>query len=80
MIQTEKIDISEIKEILSKPEKELLPSKETEKDEPRKESEADGSFDDFLIIEDKVKGLDYKLAKCCMPAFGDKVFGFVTIP
>jgi len=79
MIQTEKIDISEIKEILSKPEKELLPSKEIAKDESRKESPVDESFDDFLIIEDKVKDLDYKLAKCCMPAFGDKVFGFVTI-
>ncbi|MCD6566069.1 MAG: bifunctional (p)ppGpp synthetase/guanosine-3',5'-bis(diphosphate) 3'-pyrophosphohydrolase [Bacteroidales bacterium] len=79
MIQTEKIDISEIKEILSKPEKELLSSKEIVKNEPRKELPVVESFDDFLIIEDKVKGLDYKLAKCCMPVFGDKVFGFVTI-
>ncbi len=79
MIQTEKIDISEIKEILSKPGKDILPSKEITKDEPRKELPVAGSFDDFLIIEDKVKDLDYKLAKCCMPAFGDKIFGFVTI-
>lgn len=79
LIQTEKIDISEIKEILTEPETNLLPSKEIVKDEPRKESPVVESYDDFLIIEDKVKNLDYKLAKCCMPAFGDKVFGFITI-
>ncbi|MCU0456456.1 MAG: RelA/SpoT family protein, partial [Bacteroidales bacterium] len=30
-------------------------------------------------IEDRVEGLDYRLAKCCNPVFGDSVFGFVTI-
>ena len=25
-----------------------------------------------------LKGLDYKMAKCCHPVFGDDVFGFVT--
>jgi len=79
LIQTEKIDLSEIKEVLSKPETNLLAPKEIVKDEPRKESPVVESFDDFLVIEDKVKDLDYRLAKCCMPAFGDKVFGFVTI-
>ena len=79
LIQTEKIDLSEIKEVLSKPETNLLAPKEIVKDEPRKGSPVVESFDDFLVIEDKVKDLDYRLAKCCMPAFGDKVFGFVTI-
>ncbi|MCK4700532.1 MAG: bifunctional (p)ppGpp synthetase/guanosine-3',5'-bis(diphosphate) 3'-pyrophosphohydrolase, partial [Bacteroidales bacterium] len=55
LIQTEKIDLSEIKEILSKPETNLLASKEIVKDEPRKESPVVESFDDFLVIEDKVK-------------------------
>jgi len=26
-----------------------------------------------------VEGLDYKLAPCCKPILGDKIFGFVTI-
>ncbi len=39
----------------------------------------DVQYSDFLVIEDKVEGLDYKLAKCCKPVFGDPVFGFVTI-
>ena len=34
---------------------------------------------DVLIIERNLKGVDYKLAKCCSPIFGDDVFGFVTI-
>lgn len=34
---------------------------------------------DALIIDDTIKNLDYKLAKCCNPIFGDEVFGFVTI-
>ncbi len=35
--------------------------------------------DDFLIIGDNLSGLDYKLAKCCNPLPGDKIFGFVTV-
>ena len=35
--------------------------------------------DDILVIDAKnVKGLDYRMAKCCNPVFGDDVFGFVT--
>ena len=40
--------------------------------------ESKGS-DDILVIEAKnVRGLDYRMAKCCNPVFGDDVFGFVT--
>ena len=35
--------------------------------------------DDILVINAKnVKGLEYKMSKCCNPVFGDDVFGFVT--
>ena len=34
---------------------------------------------DVLVIERNLKGVDYKLAKCCAPIFGDEIFGFVTI-
>ena len=37
------------------------------------------SSDDILVLNAKdVKGLDYRMAKCCNPVFGDDVFGFVT--
>ena len=35
--------------------------------------------DDVLIIDRNLKGIDYQLARCCQPIYGDKVFGFVTI-
>ncbi len=35
--------------------------------------------DDILVIDAKnVRGLDYRMARCCNPVFGDDVFGFVT--
>ncbi len=35
--------------------------------------------DDILVINARnLKGLDYKMARCCNPVFGDDVFGFVT--
>ncbi len=38
-----------------------------------------GDGDDILVLNAKdVKGLDYKMAACCNPVFGDDVFGFVT--
>ena len=35
--------------------------------------------DDVLIIDRNLKGIDYQLARCCSPIYGDNVFGFVTI-
>lgn len=35
--------------------------------------------DDVLVIDRNLKGLDFTLAKCCNPIYGDNVFGFVTI-
>jgi GTP pyrophosphokinase len=35
--------------------------------------------DDVLVIDKDLKGLDYQLARCCQPIYGDSVFGFVTI-
>lgn len=36
------------------------------------------SSDDILVIGDNIKGLNYRLSKCCNPIFGDDVFGFVS--
>ncbi len=35
--------------------------------------------DDVLVIDKNLKGIDYQLAHCCNPIYGDDVFGFVTV-
>ena len=34
---------------------------------------------DVLVLDNNLKGVDYSLAKCCNPIYGDDVFGFVTV-
>lgn len=79
-ISTGKLDVLEIKElVLGKRDetqqeklKEILPTQEI------KELSFDTS-DDYLIIDNNLKDINYKLAVCCNPIFGDEIFGFVTI-
>ena len=79
-ISVGKIDTLEIKELISgkldesQQEKlaEMLPSQEV------KELSFDNS-DDYLVIDNNLKDVNYKLAVCCNPIFGDEIFGFVTI-
>lgn len=35
--------------------------------------------EDVLVIDQNLKGLDFTLAKCCHPIYGDDVFGFISI-
>ena len=35
--------------------------------------------DNVLVIDKNLKGVDYSLAKCCNPIYGDDIFGFVTV-
>ena len=79
-ISVGKIDTLEIKEqVLGKQEEtqqeklaEILPAQEV------KELAFDNS-DDYLVIDNNLKDVNYKLAVCCNPIFGDEIFGFVTI-
>lgn len=79
-VATGKIDPLDIKSIFTEKEEdsakikleELLPTKEL------KDLNFEGG-DDFLVIDDNLKGINYKLAQCCNPVFGDAIFGFVTI-
>ena len=32
-----------------------------------------------MVIDRNLKGIDYQLARCCQPIYGDRVFGFVTV-
>lgn len=38
----------------------------------------DDQVSDELILDQNLRGIDYKLAKCCNPIYGDEVFGFVS--
>lgn len=42
------------------------------------DAELESSHKDILIIE-QIDNINYKLAKCCNPIQGDKIFGFVTV-
>ena len=35
--------------------------------------------EDVLVIDRNLKGLDFQMARCCNPVYGDDVFGFVTV-
>jgi GTP diphosphokinase / guanosine-3',5'-bis(diphosphate) 3'-diphosphatase len=79
LIANEKIDLLHIKEILQK-EEQHEPAPPPPAEIPAEKVSRDVDHQpDYLIIEDRVEGLDYKLARCCNPVFGDAIFGFVTI-
>ena len=79
-ISTEKIDITDVKRFLTlkfgenaeKTEKTVPEQIETSKKEALNEAE------ESLSIGEDIGNVTYKLAKCCNPIPGDRVFGFVT--
>lgn len=78
-IADEKIDIRDVKDYLQN----------VQADETRTVAEHEGTnndystrntdSDDSLIIDRDLVNVDYKLARCCHPIPGDKIFGFVTV-
>ncbi|MDD6606917.1 MAG: RelA/SpoT family protein [Paraprevotella sp.] len=34
--------------------------------------------EDVLVIDSNIRGLEFQMARCCQPVYGDNVFGFVT--
>ena len=80
MLGSEKITFAEVKDTLHKiyaePEKKTADAEET-KQTPKPKSTSTSS--DYLIIDERLQGLSYHLAKCCNPIKGDEIFGFVTI-
>ena len=75
------IDVNEIKEYILTEEQRRQEALEAAQAQEalRPHRVATSSKDDILVLNAKdLKGLDYRMAKCCNPVFGDDVFGFVT--
>ncbi|MBR2228547.1 MAG: bifunctional (p)ppGpp synthetase/guanosine-3',5'-bis(diphosphate) 3'-pyrophosphohydrolase [Bacteroidales bacterium] len=75
------IDVNEIKEyILTEEQRRQEALEAAQAQEALKSHRVDAtSKDDILVLNAKdLKGLDYRMARCCNPVFGDDVFGFVT--
>ena len=81
LIAHEKVDLSSLKSVILQPEKKTATSLDEKEEELGKvrESKKKQASDDFLIIDEKLVNIDFKLARCCNPIFGDNIFGFVTI-
>ena len=81
-IAREEVDVNDIKAFIQQ--KRLQQDKQsadqtTDLSQTPRIYSGSSSDEDILVINAKnVKGLDYKLSRCCNPVFGDDVFGFVT--
>ncbi len=69
-------DLLQIKKVLLRTEEQ---PEETTARTPEQHQHEETNISDYLIVDEKVEGLDYKLARCCNPVFGDRIFGFVTV-
>ncbi|MCD4680606.1 MAG: RelA/SpoT family protein [Bacteroidales bacterium] len=78
LIANEKIDLQEIKKILS-PSYAEVKEKSTVPQTDTKDIADENVKEDVVIIDKSLNKVDYKFAKCCNPIYGDKVFGFITI-
>ncbi len=83
LIAAEEINLSQLKELLAKPEKPAdLPAEQALKLDTNtitSDEQTEPVSTDYLIIDEKLVNVDYKLAKCCKPILGDNIFGFVTV-
>ncbi len=85
-VANDQIDINDILEqynqVLKRENGELeytAPVHKAEEFTLEKDSHEYAASSDELVIDRNIKGLDYTLAKCCSPVYGDDIFGFVTI-
>lgn len=82
-IGSETLDVNDVIEALSNFDKKNVEEGEkvSASEFVLQQTDADDKSDsnsDVLVIGNNIKGLNYRLAKCCNPIFGDDVFGFVS--
>ncbi len=78
MIAQEKIGLGEIKELLLRYlNAENIPDEGTRA--VKTPARIQAGSDDALVIDESLSNIEYKLAKCCNPIYGDEIFGFTTV-
>ncbi|MDR2683780.1 MAG: HD domain-containing protein [Prevotellaceae bacterium] len=82
-ITSEKIDILTIRDALLEEEKrdstEIANVRSVENYEHKTDFQKISAQQDVLEIDQNLKNIEYTLAKCCNPIFGDDIFGFVSL-
>lgn len=79
LIAEEKIDLADIKKQLIRFVKEESTRRVVEEPEQKKVQEKpEDEEEEIIYIGENLKNVNYRLAKCCNPIRGDRVFGFVT--
>lgn len=83
-VGSEKLDINNIIDMYldyEKADKVISESSENRSAETFVVDKADAIFknkEDVLVIDQNLRGIEFKLSKCCNPIYGDDVFGFVS--
>ncbi|MDD3034918.1 MAG: RelA/SpoT family protein [Bacteroidales bacterium] len=76
----DRVDIIDVKaQISSRDTRQEAEIKEPLTAQVQRHTQKEVNTSDFLIIDEKLNNVGFKLSKCCNPIMGDEVFGFVTI-
>jgi len=78
-IGEEILDVSDVKNLINEIQQGSNEQGQNDAEKRSRSTVQENGSDDILVIDAKnVRGLDYRMARCCNPVFGDDVFGFVT--
>ncbi|HOH71974.1 MAG TPA: DUF5913 domain-containing protein, partial [Paludibacteraceae bacterium] len=79
-VNSEKVSMAAVREALQEDKKEISEVSLRSADQYTTETDLQKitSNEDVLVIDQGLKDIQYTLAKCCNPIYGDDIFGFVS--